>query len=240
MSKQMMIYERTVALHKDTHRDWSVVAGEDFSFAKDVNSVPLLGPEFRPASRDFVIVFAVGDDVVLPSVMLGIYDNKNAYVDATGRWTHGYVPAFLRRYPFAFAETNDGDTLTLCVDAEFGGFNTEGKGERLFDDKGDKTEYLEKMFSFTQEFHALYQRTVAFGLKLRELDLLEPSKATFNLPDGSSRDLSGFSRINKEKLMALPDETLGEMVRTGELELCYDHLRSLDNVNALVQRATAS
>ena len=84
MAKQLLIYERATPVNPRDHRDVSVKAGVGFSFAKDVNSVPLMAVEFDLASVEYPIVF-VGDSAgVMPAALLGIRDNENLYVDEGG------------------------------------------------------------------------------------------------------------------------------------------------------------
>ena len=46
--------------------------------------------------------------------------------------------------------------------------------------------------------------------------------------------------VSREKLKALPAETLAEMAKTDELELIYLHLHSLRNFDRLRDRLAAS
>lgn len=236
MTRQLMIYERAVPISSERHRDWSVQPHVDYGFAQKVNSVPLLAGEFIAAATDHAIVFAGDENAVFPSVILGMRDNENGNVGADGAWTGGYIPAFLRRYPFVFARSEDGKTFTLCMDEEFDGFNKDGKGERLFDADGNRTQYLESILTFAREYQALFDRTQLFCKRLKELDLLDAGQAQFNLPDGQSSQLGGFYTINRAKLKALPPETLAEMASTDELELCYVHLQSLNNLTPMARR----
>ncbi|MGI3210768.1 SapC family protein [Roseovarius tibetensis] len=240
MTKQLMIYERAVPINAQAHANWSVKAGDSYAFARDVNSVPIVAAEFSAAALEYAIIFAGEGEVVFPSVILGMRDGENAHVDATGRWTGRYVPAFLRRYPFVFASSKDGETFTLCIDEEYEGLNDEGRGERLFDADGNRTQYLENMLRFTSEYQGQFKRTEAFARKLLELDLLEPAQAQFNLPDGERTQLAGFKTINRDKLRNLPAETLSDMAKRDELELCYLHLQSLNNLTPMTQRVTAA
>lgn len=234
-----MIYERAVPVSSERHKGWSVRTGVDFSFAKNVNSVPLLAAEFIAACQDYAVVFAGDANTVFPSVILGMRDSENSHVDEKGSWTGSYIPAFLRRYPFVFASSDDNQTFTLCLDEEFEGFNKDGKGERMFDADGNRTQFLESQLAFAQEYQALFQRTQLFCKRLKEHDLLEPAQAQFNLADGEKAQLSGFFTISREKLKALPAETLAEMAKTDELELCYVHLNSLNNLTPMARRAAA-
>lgn len=238
MARQLMVYERAVPISSERHRDWSVQTGDDFEFAREVNSVPLLAAEFIAAATDHAIVFAGDDSSVFPSVILGMRDNENGNVAKDGSWNGGYIPAFLRRYPFVFARSEDGKTFTLCMDEEFGGFNKDGKGERLFDSEGNRTQYLESMLTFAREYQALFDRTQIFCNRLKEHDLLEAGQAQFNLPGGQTSQLGGFFTINRAKLKALPPETLAQMASTDELELCFVHLQSLNNLTPMARRHT--
>ncbi len=236
MAKQLMIYERAVPVSSQRHRDWSVQTGQDYQFARGVNSVPLLAAEFIAAATDHTIVFAGDESNVFPSVILGLRDNENNHVDHEGKWTGGYIPAFLRRYPFVFSRSEDGRTFTLCIDEEFEGFNKDGRGERLFDSEGSRTRFLESMLTFTREYQALFDRTQVFCRRLLENGLLQAGLAQFNLPGGRRTQLGGFFTINRDKLKALPAETLAQMARTDELELCYVHLQSLNNLTPMARR----
>lgn len=240
MSKQLMIYERAVPLRSEVHADWSVKSGTSWAFARDINSVPVVAAEFAACATEYAIVFAGEGDAVFPSVILGMRGNENACVAEDGSWRGKYVPAFLRRYPFVFAGSDDGQTLTLCIDEEFEGFNDEGRGERLFDSEGNRTRYLEEVLAFASEYQSQFKRTEAFCQRLTKLELLEPAHAQFSLPGGERTQMQGFKTINRDKLRKLPAETLAEMARTDELELCYLHLHSLNNLTPMAQRLTAT
>jgi hypothetical protein len=236
MAKQMMIYDRAVPLQVETHRDWSLRQNGGYGFAKEVNSVPLLAAEFGVAAHEMTIIFAGDGNDVFPAVILGMRDGENAHVNKDGEWKGNYVPAFLRRYPFVFAVSEDEQTFTLCIDEEYEGFNNEGKGERLFDSDGNRTKYLQDMLKFVSDYQAQFNRTQLFARKLVELDLLEPAQAQFSLPDGQRTQLAGFKTINREKLRNLPKDKLAELARTDELELAYLHLFSLNNLAPMTRR----
>jgi hypothetical protein len=64
-------------------------------------------------------------------------------------------------------------------------------------------------------------------------------KAQFKLGRDKERTLAGFSAVKREKLKALPGETLAELVKTDELELIYAHLGSLNNFTGMLERIAA-
>ena len=239
MAKQLLIYDRVVPIASDTHRDWSVKIIDDFSFAKSLNSIPILAVEFIAAAQEYAIVFATANDTVFPAVLLGFEDGANLCVDAAGAWVGGYTPAFLRRYPFVFAEdvAGEGRSFTLCIDEEYPGLNREGRGERLFDSEGNRTQYLQTMLAFVSQFQAQFNRTQTFGDRLKRLGLLEDAQARFTTAEGRSGTLGGFQTIVRDRLKAIPEAELREMFTTDELEMCFVHLHSLQNINRLGSKA---
>jgi hypothetical protein len=238
-SKQLLFYELVTPISKARHAEFTVREGKGYAFAAEVNSVPLMTVEFAAAAHDYPIVFSLDGDVVLPIVVVGIDSGHSLFVNADGTWNADYVPAFIRRYPFVFSASEDGETLTLCIDEAFEGLDRKGReGQRLFDEAGERTPYLERVLEFVNAYQGEHQRTKAFGALLQELDLLEPSQANVTLPDGSQRLLSGFHCISRERLKALPAEKLAELVANDALELIYIHQFSLKNFETLLRKFT--
>lgn len=236
MGKQLLIYEKAVPVSKDKHRDWSVKTGTDYAFAKHVNSVPLTAVEFPIAAPEYAVVFTGTEEAVMPAVILGIRNEENVYLTDTGGWRAKYVPAFLRRYPFVFSSTNDGNSFTLCIDEDFAGCNTEGRGERLFDADGQRTQYLERSLEFIRQYQAQFQLTQAFCKKLKELDLLEPMQVQFSMGSGQKMSLAGFMAVSRDRLKKLSGDQLAELAKTDQLELVYMHLQSMTNFRAMIER----
>ncbi len=231
---QMLFYENVSPVSPQRHGDLSIDR-EDFNFAANVNSVPLMAVEMTAAAAEYTIVFAGDDQNVMPVVILGLEGTRNYYVGEDGNWTADYIPAFVRRYPFVFAQNEN--QFTLCVDEEWSGCNREGKGQRLFDENGERTDYLNRMLKFLEESQAHFVRTQTYCNHLKELDLLEPMKADFTFPGGEKKSLGGFLAVNRDKLKALPAEKLAELAKTDELELTYVHLFSMNNFRRVMERA---
>lgn len=240
MSKQLLIYETAVPVSSARHANCSVAAGTDFGFARHINSVPLTAVEFGRAAAEYPIVFAGSEEALMPAVVLGVRANENVFLDAENNWKGRYVPAFVRRYPFVFSSSEDGQTLTLCIDEAFPGFNREGRGQALFDADGNPSAYTKNVLRFVQEYQNQFLRTQNFCKKLQELNLLESVQAQITLPKGELLSLTGFMAVNRDKLKALPTETLVELLRTDALELIFAHLASLAHFEDLKDRLVAS
>lgn len=239
MTTQLLFYNEARPVSVERHKDLSVKTGATYRFAKNVNSVPLTAIEFGQAAAEYPIVFAGTSESVMPAVILGAQQTENLYIDESGAWQGRYVPAFIRRYPFVFSSDKAGKNFILHIDESFEGCNREGRGERLFDNDGQQTQYLRSILSFLQDYQARFQRTREYCDRLRSLGLLQPMQAQFNLNSGERRSLSGFMTVDREKLKAISTEDLTAMFGNDELECTYLHLHSLRHFGNMIERMPA-
>lgn len=236
MTTQQLIYNTAVPVNSAQHGKHSVEVGNDYSFTNTLNSLPLMAVEFPHAAGDYAIIFAGTEESVMPAVILGVKEDQNLFVRENGTWNAHYVPAFVRRYPFVFASGSDEKTFTLCIDEEYPGLNTEGKGQPLFDEKGNTSPYVDGVLKFLQDYRSQNLITQAFCKQLIELKLLQPMEAQFSISGGEKLLLNGFMMVDRQKLAELPPETLSEMAKNGYLELIYLHLQSVRNLNEVKDR----
>ena len=242
MATQLLIYGDVKPVTKTNHQNLYVKTGGNYSFAENVNSVPLMAVEFPQAFAEYPIVFAGDEKKVTPVVVMGVNEKQNLFVKKDEGWDAKYIPAFIRRYPFVFSSTDDGKTLTLCIDESFEGCNQEGRGERLFDNDGERTQYLENTLKFLENYQAHHLRTNMFCEQLVELELLQPMQAQFTAgkANGEPRTLSGFMGINREKLKELSDENVLKLFKNDSLELIYQHLLSMRNFSTMAEKLAVS
>lgn len=234
--KKLLIYSDVTPVTRGAHGSLSLKKNPTYEFAKETNAAPLVIAEFARASQEYAIVFTEAAEGIIPSVILGLRNGENAYVAEDGSWQADYVPAFIRRYPFVFSTDAKATTFTLMIDESYEGFNTEGRGERLFDSEGAHTAFLDQTLNFLKDFQNHFERTRELGRKLAELDLLDPVEARAPLPKDPDRRLVGFKVVNREKLKALSGDDLSELAKSGQLELIYLHLFSLNNLGRLHEK----
>ena len=233
---QLLFYESAVPVSSERHRNMSVKTGASYRFAAKVNSVPLTAIEFGHAAFEYPIVFSGTDEVIVPCAILGATAANNVFVQDDGSWGGKYVPAFIRRYPFVFAQDSTGKNLILHIDESFDGCNEEGRGEHLFDSEGNQTQYLKNVLNFLQDYQQRFNRTQIYCRRLKELDLLQPMEAQFNLPSGKRQSLSGFQTVNRERLKGLSGDDLTTLMRTDEMECTFLHLASLRHFGSIAER----
>lgn len=213
----------------------------DYSVAKDMHAVFLAATEFPAAALSFAIIFVHtgetldnGKPMISPVALLGITASENLHVEGT-RWDAGYVPAFIRRFPFLTAGMPDSDKAAVFVDASWPGIG-DTEGEPLYDDEGKPTPVLQRAMEFLQQFDIEQQRTRQFCLRLLELDVLKEMTLSATLPNDETLTVNGFLTVDEDKLAALPDAEVLQLHRTGMLMLLHVHLASLGNLRPLLER----
>jgi hypothetical protein len=238
MTKQLLIYNTAVPISRQRHAAMFLEPATHFGFSRDINSVPLTAVEFPMAVRDYPIVFAGNPGEITPAVILGLRGDQNLFLTPDLGWAVKYIPAFIRRYPFIFSRVED--RFLLCVDEEYEGFNSAGRGQPFFTPEGETGPFVATVMAFLQEYQTQFQRTQTFCSRIEQLGLLEPMQAQVVSDGGETTLLSGFQAVSRAKLKALPADRLAELAGTDELELLYLHMQSLNNFEALKDRLVAT
>lgn len=244
MSASPLLYGNLTPLDRVAHKNLRLNTElPTLDRVKGMNSLFLAVVEFAEACKEFPIVFVrVGDQpaegakpVVAPLAVLGLKPASNLFIK-DGKWTGTYVPAYMRRYPFAMARIEqDSDTIAVCFDSEWPGFS-ETEGSSLFAADGQPTEFLLNAKTFLENFEQESERTRAFCQQLVELDLLRDMRFEATLSNGEKIDVEGFLAVDEQKLAELSDEQVVQMHRSGLLSLLEMHRVSMGNMNRLAVR----
>lgn len=239
LSGNVLFYSKPEPLAVELHGKMGVKRMDGpFGFAKVGHAVPLTVGEFPLSAFTGPIIF-VGDER-LPIAVMGLNAGENLFVMDNGMFEDGiYIPAYIRRYPFVFANDDANKQMVLCIDrgAEF--VVEKGFDMPFFDEKGEPTEYTKNCIEFCNNFEAERQRTVGFSQLLKDLDLFETKVANFTPtnPDGTAGEVQKIAEyfgVSEEKLNALPKEKFLELRDNGALGQIYAHLMSLAGWDRLI------
>lgn len=234
------LYREPTLLDTVKHRNLKLASVNDHSMAEGMHSCFIAATEIAHAAREFAIVFVrdgQGDDNkprVRPVALLGLAVGENLYLDGTS-WTAGYVPAYIRRYPFWAAKFEGLAEPALLFDAWWHGFS-ESEGDRLYDEEGKPTPRLVEAIQFVEGFDVEAQRTDIFCEMLVDLDVLREMTASVSLDTGTTFSLDGLFAVDEARLNALDDETVLKLHRGGALSLIHAHRISMANMQTLVER----
>lgn len=236
----VLFYTNPEPLDQSVHGGLGVnPSDKPYAFVAQTNIVPLTVTEFSAAALSYPIIFT-GDNRQ-PVAVMGLSSNENLFVAPDGEFrADAYVPAYVRRYPFVFADDKQNQRLILCIDRG-ASIVAEGGHNPLFVD-GQPSDYTNMAMEFCNNFEQERQRTEGFVALVKDLDLLDIREAHFTPrnPDGTPgqpQKLAEYYAVSEDKLRALPAEKLVELRDNGALGQIYAHLVSLVGWDRLIAMA---
>ncbi len=236
----VLFYSKPEPLSAELHGTLGVnPVDKPYAFVGASHVVPMTVTEFAPAALSYPVVF-LGDNK-LPVAVMGLRQGENLYITAAGDFRpEAYIPAYVRRYPFVFANDAQQQRLILCIDRN-APFITEGGAAPLFVD-GKPSDYVNQAMEFCNNFEQERVRTESFVKLLTDLDLFDVREAVFTPRDengnaGTPQKLADYFAVSEEKLKALPAEKLAELRDNGALGQIYAHLISLLGWDRLIALA---
>lgn len=229
LSGNVLFYSQPEPLSAEAHGKLGVTpADKPYAFVAQTNVVPLTVTEFAPAALSYPGIF-VGD-AKQPVAAMGLNAGENLFIEDGDFRPDAYIPAYVRRYPFVFANDEEQKRLVLCIDRA-APFVVEGGETPLFEN-GQPSGYVNFGMEFCNNFEQERVRTESFVKLLSDLDLFEVKEAVFTPRDengqpGQPQKLADYFAVSEEKLKALPAEKLAELRDNGALGQIYAHLVSL-------------
>ncbi len=234
-----LFYRNPTVLRFEEHKGKALAPRNNFRFAAGTNVVPISVGEFAQASSHYPIAFVEGD--LAPVALLGLRQGQNDFLTPDGTWqSDAYVPAYLRRYPFALAQVPGRDARVLMIDAASERFidTVEGKPEwRIFSEDGQAMPTVAEMMTFCEAFHHQHLLGVEFVNALKEADLLVSRHTKVTFPDQSKYQLGGFRMVDPGRFRALSGQTLERWHQNGWLDAVALHLASQKNWRTLMKRS---
>jgi hypothetical protein len=239
LSGSVLFYSQPEPLNAEQHSKLGVTpTAKPYSFVASTHIVPLTVTEFAPAALSYPIIF-VGD-MKQPVVAMGLRNGENLFMEDGDFRPDAYLPAYVRRYPFVFANDDAQGRMILCIDrgAEF----VKEGGETALFENGEPTPYVQNAMEFCNNFEQERIRTESFVKLLTDLDLFEVREANFTPrnADGTPaapQKLAEYFAVSEDKLKALPATKLAELRDNGALGQIYAHLVSLAGWDRLIALA---
>jgi len=244
LSGTVLFYKQPEPLSPEMHGKMGVKTMDGpFGFAREGHAIPLTVGEFPLAAVTGPIIF-VGDEK-LPIAVMGLNAGENMFLRDDGLFEPGvYIPAYIRRYPFVFANDEAAQKMVLCIDRQAEFVVEKNPDQPFFDDAGQPSQYTKNCIDFCNNFEIERQRTMSFVELLKAHDLFDTKVATFTPmnPDGTQGEpqkIAEYFGVSEEKLNKLPAEKFIELRDNGALGQIYAHLLSLVGWDRLIAVAMA-
>jgi len=222
---RMLLYRQPELLSQEDHGHLGLRSAENrFDFARQVRSVPIVTNEFRSVQRFCPIVFSSLEEP-MPFAVVGLFEDVNLFVDEAGRWSvPGYIPVYLRTYPFALATAAE-DRYAVIVDRA-ASMVTEDPAVPFYQG-AELSPPIAERIELCRNHQAEKQRTQAFCETLVRLELLAPYQANQTV-NGRQQALAHYYAVDPHKLESLDRDVLAELLRDGSLAAIMAHRFSLD------------
>jgi len=228
------VFEKLVPVNKVRHAHKRIKQIQGYGFAADFHIASVMVHEFARAAATYPVVFLEdkAQDGFRPVALLGLDAGENLFVDADGKWQASYVPAIIRRYPFALAGAGEEGKFTVCID-EGSPLVSDTEGVPLFDEQGEPTEAIENVKRYLGELQQMDAFTRGFCAWLSEHNLFIPLNMRVRQAE-QVKNITGCYVINEERLNNLSDERFLQLREKRYLPAAYAHLMSLAQIERLM------
>jgi SapC len=224
-----------VPVAPERHRNKKVRNTAGFGFASEFHIAYVTMHEFSRAAAIYPIVFLEDKSSAgyRSVVLMGLENGENLFIGKGGVWSASYIPAMIRRYPFALSKGEQDGRYVVCVD-EASSLLSDTEGAPLFDEQGQPTQVIENVKRYLSELQQMDLTTLEFTQFLRDHDLLTPLNMRVNTSD-QVRNITGCFVINEERMNELSDEVFKTLREKRYLPAMYAHLISLPQIERLIQ-----
>jgi hypothetical protein len=228
------MFEKLVPVNKERHAQTKIKQIDGFGFASKFHIASVMTHEFARACSAYPIVFLEDKekDEFRPVVLLGLNAGENLFVGVDDKWRVAYVPAIIRRYPFALASTEQEGQFTVCID-EASTLVGDEEGVPLFSEAGEPSEAIENVKRYLGELQQMDVFTRAFCKYLAENNLFTPLNMRVRQLHQVT-NISGCYVINEERLTNLSNDRFLELREKQYLPAVYSHLVSLAQIERLM------
>lgn len=227
------MFSKLVPVNKNQHAATKVKAIDSFAFANNFHIASIMVHEFVRAASVYPVVFLEDKekDEFRPVVLMGLDAGENLFVGQDGKWQASYVPAIIRRYPFALAKGADQDQYTVCID-EDSQYVSATEGQPLFNENGEPTQVIENVKRYLGELQQMEAFTREFCQYLAAHNLFTPLNMRVRAAD-QIKNITGCYVVNEERLNNLSDAGFLEVKSRRYLAPVYAHLTSLAQIERL-------
>jgi hypothetical protein len=228
------MYTSLVPVNKTRHAHKKVRQVQGFEFAKDFHIASIMAHEFARAASIYPVVFLEDktEDSFKPVALMGLDAGENLFVGADGKWQASYVPAIIRRYPFALAAAGEEGKFTVCID-EGSDLISDTEGAALFDEQGEPAESLENVKRYLGELQMMDTFTREFCKDLSSHNMFTPLNMRVRQSD-QVKNINGCYVLNEERLNSLSTEGFVALREKRYLPAIYAHLVSLAQIERLI------
>jgi hypothetical protein len=203
-----------VLLTNTDHRDLRVITTRAADYGDDVMYAMTFPNEFRSVQAHYPIVFGKGrDGTYVPLALFGFREKQNLFL-RDGQWDASYLPVLTEHQPFLIGQSAKGKVIHIDLDNPR---ISRTEGERLFDDNGANTEFLQRKVSMLAAIDEGVATIPPVHCRASGAQPAGRVRTRHQIRDGGEKRFTGFHTIQEDRLKALSAEALGKLHSQGHL-----------------------
>lgn len=202
-----------------------------------VGAVMILPNEFAKAQREYTILFRKDSETgrFFPVVLLGFEEQENLFLTNNSVWNARYIPLAVRQGPFLIGLQQQESEQRLAIYADLDDSRIQkNAAPALFNADGSASAILNGIRDILSARHKGSEMLEPMIEAFLKYNLLERVVLEIGLNHGASIKFDAGYTVHIENLMALNDEAVVELHRSGFLSLAYNVADSVNNIQGLI------
>ncbi|WP_249314833.1 SapC family protein [Pseudoalteromonas sp. S1727] len=230
---------KATLLDKTIHANLFINTSVGHEFGDNINYIPIVADELKQLVLDYPVYFMKNSQTGQFELfaLTGFTAGQNLFVHQ-GKWRAQHIPLHIKRQPFklglrdnSLTEATDND-LAVLIDEEHPRVNSD-TGERIFDEQGEPSAYLNSVCEQLMTLMHGNKRTNAFINTLLQHELIEAVQLSLT-QHGEKQTYTGLYAINEQALAELSTEALKSLHEMGYLQACYMIIAATGHIQKLL------
>ncbi len=224
-------------LNVEQHKNLGYAEKYSSEYGHHVGAVMILPNEFAKAQREYPILFRKDSETgrFIPVVLLGFEENENLFLNENSTWSTRYIPQAIKQGPFIIGlqQQETEQRLVIYVDLNDSRIQ-DNTAPALFNDDGTSSSTLTEIKNILSARHEGSEQLEPMMEAFLKFDLLERVRLEIHLANGATINFDAGYTVHIEKLMALENDAVIELHKSGFLSLAYNVADSVNNIQGLI------
>lgn len=224
-------------LNFEQHKTLGYTEKYGSEYGYQVGAVMILPNEFAKAQREYPILFRKDSETgrFLPVVLLGFEEHENLFLDEAATWSTRYIPLAVRQGPFLIGLQQQEAEQRLAIYADLNDSRIQQNATpALFNADGNASATLNEIRDILSARHTGSESLEPMIEAFLKYDLLERVMLEIDLSHGATIKFDAGYTVHIEKLMALENDAVVALHKSGFLSLAYNVADSVNNIQGLI------
>ncbi len=231
-------------LSKEKHKDMYFTKATNYAFASQEPLLQISKGEMTALAKDFPIIFVKNKDgSFYLAALFTFVPKQNQFLNPDGTWKSSYIPAALRCHPFRLLsikkdkEESPKLVLGFNKNSDLLSFEDMSNNQKIFDSEGNLNNYVQKIGDLLIGLERDLNQTNEMVKKITDLDIFVP--LVLSDTDGNKKTVENIVVVSEEKLRALSEKVIKELLEESIIEMIFRHKFSIGNFQNLLNNVNA-